>query len=88
MSKIVKSNEYKLGNYVDTSLDNADIKTFNLNKISINKEREVTIFENEVEVKTQEGYLIKSDFAEYNKKKGMLTFKNNIVAIAAPYPIL
>ena len=49
-------------------------------KISINKEREVTIFENEVEVKTQEGYLIKSDFAEYNKKKGMLTFKNNIVA--------
>ena len=49
-------------------------------KISINKEKEVTIFENEVEVKTQEGYFIKSDFAEYNKKKGVLTFKNNIVA--------
>lgn len=39
MLKIGKSDEYKLGNYNDTSLNNADIQTFNLNKISKNKEK-------------------------------------------------
>ena len=39
MLKIGKSDEYKLGNYIDTSLNNADIQTFNLNKISKNKEK-------------------------------------------------
>ena len=47
--------------------------------ISINKNDETTIFENEVVVKT-ENKTITSDFVKYDKKKGFLILRKNIVA--------
>jgi lipopolysaccharide export system protein LptA len=47
--------------------------------ISINKNDETTIFENEVVVKTEKK-TITSDFAKYDKKKGFLILRKNIVA--------
>ena len=43
--------------------------------ISIDKNKETSIFENEVNVKTKDGYIITSDFAEYNKAKRNFNFK-------------
>ncbi len=48
--------------------------------ITLEKNRELSIFRNEVTIKTEDGNLIKSDYAEYNKKKGLIVLKNNIVA--------
>ena len=47
--------------------------------ITINKNNETTIFENEVVVKT-ENKTITSDFVKYDKKKRFLIFRKNIVA--------
>ena len=47
--------------------------------ISINKNDETTIFENEVVVKT-ENKTITSDFVKYDKKKEFLILRKNIVA--------
>ena len=49
--------------------------------ITIDKKREVTIFENEVFIKTNENNTIKADYAEYNKKKGFYRLKKNITVI-------
>ena len=49
-------------------------------KISIDKEREVSIFEDDVFAKTENDNTIKSDYAEYDKKKGIIIFKNNVIA--------
>ena len=46
--------------------------------ISIDKDKQLTLFENEVRVKTYDGYVINSDLAEYNKSKGILILKKNI----------
>ena len=46
--------------------------------ISIDKNKQLTLFENEVRVKTYDGYVINSDLAEYNKSKGILILKKNI----------
>ena len=46
--------------------------------ISIDKNKETSIFENEVNVKTKDGYIITSDFAEYNKATGILILKRKI----------
>ena len=48
--------------------------------ISIDKNKEVSIFKNDVLIKTQEKSTIKADYAEYNKKNGYLKLVNNIVA--------
>lgn len=48
--------------------------------ITLDKDREISIFKDEVIVRTQENTQIASDFAEYNKKTGILILKNNIVA--------
>ena len=48
--------------------------------IKLNKQTEISIFENDVLVKTEENSTIKSDYAEYDKKKGFLKLKNNIIA--------
>ena len=37
--------------------------------ISLDKNKETSIFEREVIVKTENNKIIKSDYAEYNKKK-------------------
>ncbi len=49
--------------------------------ISLDKNKETTIFQDDVEIKTQDGKLITSNFAEYNKKTGLIILKNNIRAI-------
>ena len=48
--------------------------------ISLDKDKSISIFENEVVVKTQ-NKTIKSDYARYNKKSGFLVFKKNVLAI-------
>ena len=48
--------------------------------ITLDKNREISIFKDEVIVRTQENTQIASDFAEYNKKNGILILKENIVA--------
>jgi LPS-assembly protein len=49
--------------------------------ISVDKNKQITIFQNEVIVTTEDNDVIKSDYAEYNKKIGSLIFKENIIAI-------
>ena len=47
--------------------------------ITLNKNQKSSLFENEVKVKTKEGYIIKSDSADYNKETGILILKKNII---------
>ena len=49
--------------------------------ISLDKNKQLSLFENDVKVKTADGYIINSDSAEYNKDAGILTLKKNITAI-------
>ena len=49
--------------------------------ISIDKDKEISIFEREVKVTTEDGLIIKSDYATYDKKSSSLTLRNNITAI-------
>ncbi len=49
--------------------------------ISIEKDNKVSIFEGEVLVKTEEGNTINSDYAKYNKEKGIIILKTNVAAI-------
>ncbi len=46
--------------------------------ITIDKSREITIFEKDVTVKTEDDNIIKSDYAEYNRSKSFLKLKGNI----------
>ena len=50
------------------------------NNISLDNNDSTSIFENEVVVKTKDK-VIYSDFAKYNKKKGLLILKENIVIL-------
>ena len=47
--------------------------------IKLDKDREITIFKDDVKVKTQDKE-ISSDYASYNKKTGQLILKDNILA--------
>ena len=47
--------------------------------IILDKNKELTVFEEEVKIKTEDKSTIKSDYAEYNKKKGFIILKDNIV---------
>ncbi len=47
--------------------------------ITLNKNQKSSLFENEVKVETKEGYIIKSDLADYNKETGILILKKNII---------
>ena len=49
--------------------------------ITLDKNKEISIFEKEVFIKTEENNTIISDYAEYNKKKGLLKLKKNIKAV-------
>ncbi len=49
--------------------------------ISLDKNNQISLFENEVKVKTKDGYTINSDIAELNKATGILILKNNIKGI-------
>ena len=48
-------------------------------EIKLDKNNQVTIFKNEVFVKTQSGYEIECEYAIYNKSTGLLKLKNNII---------
>ena len=64
--------------FTQSFAENINIQAKN---ISIDKDKEISVFENEVKVITENGITIKSDYAEYNKKLNFLTLKNNIIAI-------
>ncbi len=49
--------------------------------ITLNKESSVTVFKDEVSIKTKDNNTIKSDYAEYNKKIGSIKLKGNIKVI-------
>ena len=44
----------------------------------MDKEKEISIFKDEVSVKTDNNHTIESDYAEYDKKNGIIKFKSNI----------
>ena len=46
--------------------------------ISIDKKKEVTVFKEDVLVKTDQNHTIESEFAEYDKIKGILKFKDSV----------
>ncbi len=60
---------------------NAENLTIQAKNISLDKNKEISIFEKEVVVKTENNKIIKSDYAEYNKKKNYLFLKDNIIAL-------
>ena len=64
--------------FFNTVLFGENLK-INSKNITIDKNKEITIFENEVLI-VEENYTIKSDYAEYNKKEGIIVLKDNIVA--------
>ena len=49
--------------------------------ITLDKEKKISIFKNDVIVTTEDKNKIKSDYAEYSKVKGILKFKQNIIAV-------
>ena len=60
---------------------NAENLLIQAKNISLDKNKEISIFEKKVIVKTEDGKVIKSDYAEYNKKTNYLLLKNNIIAV-------
>ena len=48
--------------------------------ITLDKNKETSIFQNEVFITTQDGNVIKSDYAEYNKLSGLVKLRGNIIA--------
>ena len=60
----------------------------NAKNISINKNNEITIFENDVVIITEDNNIINSDYAEYNKKLGLIKLKKNVVLIDSKKNIL
>ena len=48
--------------------------------ITLDKNKEITIFEKQVLVKTEDNYEITAEFAEYDKKKGLIKLKKDIKA--------
>jgi len=49
--------------------------------ISIDKKKQISIFENDVIVKTLDNNIISSDYAKYDKNKGIIILKGNIEAV-------
>ena len=49
--------------------------------ITLDKKNETSIFQNEVLIKTESKNQIRSDYAEYNKKTGIINLQNKIEAI-------
>ena len=50
----------------------------NSKNIILDKNKESSIFENEVFAKTDKNHTVQSEYAEYNKKTGKIIFKNNV----------
>ena len=49
--------------------------------ITLDKNKEISIFQNQVNVTTEAGNIIKSEYAEYNKKLSFIKFEKNIIAV-------
>ncbi len=49
--------------------------------ITLDKNKEISIFQNQVNVTTEAGNKIKSEYAEYNKKLSFIKFEKNIIAV-------
>ena len=49
--------------------------------ISIDKKTQISVFENDVIVKTLDNNVISSDYAKYDKNKGTIILKGNIEAV-------
>ena len=62
--------------FTQSFAENINIQAKN---ISIDKDKEISVFENEVKVITENGITIKSDYAEYNKK---LNFCISVITFA------
>ena len=60
-----------------TLAENLSIQSKN---ITLDKKKGTSVFENEVIVKTLDGNVIKSDFAEYDKTSSLIKFKKNVIA--------
>ncbi len=60
---------------------NAENLVIEAKNISLDKNKETSIFEKEVVVKTDDNKIIKSDYAEYIKKNNYLLLKGNVIAL-------
>ena len=65
--------------FIQANLNAENIQIQSKN-ITIDKNKEYSIFEEEVNIKTQEGDTITSDHAEYNKSTGFIKLKKNVIA--------
>ena len=63
---------------LDLFAENLNIESKN---ITLDKDQETSIFEGGVVIKTKDNNIIKSEFAEYNKKKQFIILKKNIFVI-------
>jgi len=59
-----------------TFADNLFIQS---DSININKEKETTIFQDNVIFQTEDNKIIKSEYAEYDKKNGIITLRNKVI---------
>ena len=60
---------------IQSTLSFAENLNITAKKILIDKKTKISIFENEVIIKDEKNNIIKSDYAEYNRKKGFIKFK-------------
>ena len=63
---------------IDLFAENLKIES---KKITINKNSQTSIFEDEVLIVTSDNKTIKSDFAEYNKSTGIIKLRKNVNAV-------
>ncbi len=63
------------------SLASAENVLIQAKNITIDKKKQITIFENEVNIKTYDNNTIKSNYAEYNKDIGQINLKGKITAV-------
>ena len=58
------------------------LRTFDrVKNITLNKKEATSLFEGEVKIRTSDNYVIRSDYAEYNKDLGIVKLKGNISAL-------
>ena len=58
----------------------AESFTIEAKKISVDKKSQISVFEDEVLVKTNDGKTFKSDYAEYNRSSNLIILKKNVFA--------
>ena len=65
--------------FLNTTLHSEEVFIQSKN-MSLDKKNKISIFKDEVFIKTEENNTIKSDFAEYDKKTGLIKLEGNIIA--------